>query len=71
MNSLLALDWDQLGNQAGTNSYNNNLPHRGRVGVTYFPSKLKQISSVGLFTQALVKYTTNTHAVGAEFALKF
>jgi hypothetical protein len=71
MNSSLALDWDQLGDQAGTSSYNNNLPHRARVGVTYFPSKLKQISSVGLFTQGLVKYTTNTHAVGAEFALKF
>jgi hypothetical protein len=71
MNSLLALDWDQQGKQAGTGSYNNNLPHRARVGVTYFPSKLKQISSVGLFTQGLVKYTASSHAVGAEFALKF
>lgn len=71
MNSLLALDWDQQGDQAGTSSFNNNLPHRARVGVTYFPSKLKQISSVGLFTQGLIKYTASSHAVGAEFALKF
>jgi len=71
MNSLVALDWDQQGKQAGTSSYNNNLPHRARVGVSYFPSKIKQIANVGVFTQALLKYTTNTHAVGAEFARKF
>jgi hypothetical protein len=71
MNSSMIFDWDQRGNQTGTGSFNNNLPDRARLGVSYFPSKLKQIANVGLFTQALVKYTSGTHAVGAEFALKF
>lgn len=71
VNSSVTLDWDQRGNQTGTASFNNNLPDRARVGVSYFPSKLKQIANVGLFTQGLLKYTADTHAVGGEFALKF
>jgi hypothetical protein len=71
MNSSMIFDWDQRGNQTGTASFNNNLPDRARVGVSYFPSKFKQISNVGIFTQALVKYTTATQAIGGEFSLKF
>lgn len=71
MNSSMIFDWDQRGKQTGTASFNNNLPDRARLGVSYFPTKFKQIANVGIFTQALVKYTAETHAVGAEFALKF
>lgn len=68
--SLLTLDWDQRGTQTGTTKFNNNLPHRGRATVTYFPS-VKHISSVGLFTQALLKFRPGTTAFGAEFSLRF
>ena len=71
VNSSVTFDWDQRGTQAHKNKWNNNLPNRSRLGVSYYPTKYKFISNVGLFTQALVKYTTNTQAVGAELALKF
>ena len=71
MNSSMIFDWDQKGKQTGTASFNNNLPDRVRLGVSYFPSKIKQIASIGIFTQALVKYTTGTQAIGGEFSLKF
>ena len=71
INSAMIFDWDQRGNQTGTASFNNNLPDRARLGISYFPSKIKQIANVGIFTQGLVKYTDATHAVGAEFALRF
>ena len=71
LNSSMTFDWDQRGDQTGTSSLNNNLPDRARVGFSYFPSKLKQIASVGIFTQGLIKYTSDTHAVGGEVALKF
>lgn len=71
MNSSLTFDWDQRGNQTNTRSFNNNLPDRGRVGVSYYPQKIKQIANVGVFSQALLKYTTNSHIVGAELALNF
>jgi hypothetical protein len=70
MGSLLALDWDQRGNQTGTTKFNNNLPHRGRVTGTYFPSS-KYVSSIGVFSQALLKFRPGTTAFGAEFSLRF
>ena len=70
-NSSLTFDWDQRGNQTGTGSFNNNLPDRARVGVSYYPSKIKQIANVGLFTQSLIKYSADTQAIGGEVALKF
>lgn len=71
VNSSVTFDWDQRGTQAHKNKWNNNLPDRSRLGVSYYPTKYKFISNVGFFTQALVKYTTDTQAVGAELALKF
>lgn len=71
MNSSLVFDWDQRGDQTGTGSWNNNLPDRARMGVSYYPQKIKQIANVGLFTQGLLKYTTSSHVVGAELALNF
>lgn len=71
MNSSLTFDWDQRGNQTGSGSFNNNLPDRARLGVTYYPTKIKQLASVGLFTQTLIKYSADTQAIGGEFALKF
>ena len=71
MNSSVTFDWDQRGNQTGTQSFNNNLPDRARLGLSYFPTRLKQLANVGVFTQGLLKYTTDTQAVGGEFALRF
>ncbi len=71
VSSLLTFDWDQKGGQTDTTKFNNNLPHRGRLGVSYFPQKIKYFSSVGIFTQALLKYRPETTALGAEFSLKF
>lgn len=71
MNSSVTFDWDQRGKQTGTGSFNNNLPDRARVGVSYYPTTYKQISNVGIFTQGLLKYTTDTQAIGGELALKF
>jgi hypothetical protein len=70
-NSSLTFDWDQRGNQTGSASFNNNLPDRARLGVSYYPSKIKQIANVGLFTQSLLKYSPETQAIGADLALKF
>lgn len=69
--SSMTFDWDQRGNQTGTGSFNNNLPDRARVGVSYYPTKIKQIQNVGIFTQGLLKYTTDSQAVGAELAASF
>jgi hypothetical protein len=71
MTSSLIFDWDQRGKQTNTQSYNNNLPDRARLGFSYYPTKFKQISNVGLFTQSLLKYTRDTQVVGAELAAKF
>lgn len=71
LNSSITFDWDQRGNQTGTSSFNNNLPDRARFGVSYFPTNFKQIANVGIFTQGLMKYTTDTQSIGGEFALKF
>ncbi len=70
LGSTIVMDWDQRGFQEGSSEFNNNLPHRGRLTGTYFPS-MKYLSSVGVFTQALVKFRPDTTAVGAELALNF
>jgi hypothetical protein len=70
LGSLFTLDWDQRGVQSGSREFNNNLPHRGRVNLTYFP-QVKYVQSVGLFTQALLKYRNETTAFGADFSIRF
>ncbi len=70
LSSALTLDWDQRGVQSGSREFNNNLPHRGRVNLTYFP-QIKYVQSVGLFTQALLKYRNETTAFGADFSVRF
>jgi hypothetical protein len=71
LGSLVTLDWDQRGVQTDSKEFNNNLPHRGRISLTYFPNKLKNLSSIGVFSQALLKFRPETTAMGAEFALRF
>ncbi len=70
LGSTVVMDWDQRGYQEGSGEFNNNLPHRARMTGTYFPS-MKYLSSVGVFTQALVKFRPDTTAVGAELAVNF
>jgi hypothetical protein len=69
--SSMTFDWDQRGNQTGTGSWNNNIPDRARVGISYYPTKIKQIQNIGLFTQGLIKYTTASQALGMELAASF
>jgi hypothetical protein len=71
--SALIFDWDQHGSQAATTHFNNNLPHQGRAFLTYFPSgaMLKNLASVGVFTQTILKFRPDTTAFGAEFTLRF
>ena len=69
--SSVTFDWDQRGNQTGTGSFNNNLPDRARVGISYYPTKIKQIQNIGLFTQGLLKYTAASQALGMELAASF
>ncbi len=71
MGSVITLDWDQRGEQTSTMQFNNNLPHRGRVNVTYFPQQIKFLQSVGLFTQALLRYSNKTTAFGADLSVRF
>ncbi len=73
LGSAVVLDWDQRGGQTNTTKYNNNLPHRGRLSASYFPysQTFKQLASVGVFAQALLKFRPETTAFGAEFSLKF
>lgn len=68
--SVVTLDYDQRGVQSGSREFNNNLPHRGRLNLTYFP-QIKYIQSVGLFSQALLKFRPETTAFGADFSVKF
>ena len=70
-NSLVTLDWDQKGVQSGSREFNNNLPHRARAGMNYFPQKIKFLTSVGVFAQGLLKYRPDTTAIGADFGLRF
>lgn len=71
LGSIITLDWDQRGVQSGSREFNNNLPHRGRVNLTYFPQQLKYLKSVGLFTQTLLKFRPDTTAFGADFSVRF
>lgn len=70
LGSAITFDYDQRGVQSGTKEFNNNLPHRGRVNLSYFP-KIKYIQSVGLFGQSLLKYRNETTALGADISVKF
>jgi hypothetical protein len=70
LGSVVTFDWDQRGLQTETSEWNNNLPDRARLNLTYFP-KMKHFSSVGLFTQALLKYSPQSHALGGELSLRF
>lgn len=71
LGSIVTLDWDQRGVQSGSREFNNNLPHRGRVNLTYFPQKIKYLQSIGLFSQALLKFRPDTTAFGADFSVRF
>ncbi len=68
--NMAIFDWDQRGVQANSREFNNNLPHRVRSTVSYYPN-FWNITNIGIFTQALMKFRPNTTAVGAEIALKF
>jgi hypothetical protein len=78
--SNVTFDWDQRGVQNDSEGglsllpsreFNNNLPHRGRAFLTYFPQKLRYLQSVGVFSQALLKFRPETTAFGAEVAMRF
>ena len=71
LGSIVTFDWDQRGNQSGTTKFNSNLSDRARMTLTYFPQKIKYLQSVGLFTQALLDYSPETTALGADFSLRF
>lgn len=71
LGSMLTFDWDQRGPQTGSSEYNNNLPHRGRMSLTYFPTQMKVLSNVGVFAQTLLKFRPKTTALGADFTLRF
>ena len=71
LGSMMTFDWDQRGEQTESTQFNNNLSDRGRVTLTYFPQQIKYLQSVGLFTQALLKYTPDTTAFGADFSVRF
>jgi hypothetical protein len=70
LGSVITLDWDQRGVQTGSRDFNNNLPHRGRVNLTYFP-QIKYLQSIGLFSQSLLKYSNETTAFGADLTARF
>lgn len=71
LGSIVTFDWDQRGVQSGSRDFNNNLSDRARATLSYFPRRIKYLQSVGLFTQALLKFRPDTTAVGADFAVKF
>ncbi|HXH32251.1 MAG TPA: hypothetical protein VNJ01_15725 [Bacteriovoracaceae bacterium] len=68
--STMIFDWDQRGLQQGSREFGNNLPHRARAGVSYYPN-VKYLSSVGLFSQANLKFDPSTTAFGADFTVRF
>lgn len=70
LGSIITFDWDQRGKQTDKLEFNNNLPHRGRISVNYFPG-IKYLTNVGVFAQALLKFRPETTAIGADFALRF
>lgn len=69
--SIITFDWDQRGRQTDTLKFNNNLPHRGRLSLNYFPQSIKYLTNVGVFAQALLKFRPETTAFGADFAIRF
>jgi hypothetical protein len=68
--NMAIFDWDQRGVQTLSREFNNNLPHRLRTTLSYYPGKWN-ITNVGLFAQPLMKFRPSTTAVGAEVALRF
>lgn len=70
LGSVVTFDWDQRGVQTDSKEFNNNLPHRGRINLTYYPS-IKYVSNVGLFATGPLKFRPDTTALGADFGLKF
>lgn len=71
LGSVVTFDWDQRGLQSSSRDFNNNLSDRARVTLNYFPQKIKFLQSVGLFTQALLKYRSESTAVGADMSVRF
>lgn len=71
LSSTVIFDWDQKGVQTNSREFGGNLSDRARLTATYFPTSVPYLSSVGVFTQALLNYSTDTQIVGAEFALRF
>jgi hypothetical protein len=71
LGSIVTFDWDQRGPQTGSREFNSNLSDRARVTLSYFPQKLKHLQSVGVFSQALLKFRPETTAFGADFSLRF
>jgi hypothetical protein len=69
--STVTFDWDQRGQQTGSTQFNNNLSNRGRMTITYFPQKINYLQSIGIFSQALLKFSPETTAFGADFAVRF
>ncbi len=68
--NMAIFDWDQRGIQANSREFNNNLPHRLRTTISYYPQRWF-ITNVGVFAQPLLKFRPSTTAVGAEIALRF
>lgn len=68
--NMFIVDWDQRGVQANSREFNNNLPHRIRTTMSYYPNMFK-ITNIGVFAQALAKFRPGTTAVGAEIAMRF
>jgi hypothetical protein len=71
LGSVVTFDWDQRGNQTSTTRFNNNLSNRARLNLTYFPQKIKFLQSIGLFSQALLDFSPETTAFGADMSLRF
>lgn len=69
--NLVTFDWDQRGLQTGTRDFNNNLSDRARTTLSYFPQNIKYLQSVGIFSQALLKFRPQTTAFGADFSIRF
>lgn len=72
LGSTIVFDWDQKGVQTSSREFGGNLSDRARLTGTYFPNgKIPYLTSVGVFAQALLNYSSDTTALGAEFALRF
>lgn len=71
LGSTVVFDWDQKGVQTDSREFGGNLSDRARVTATYYPNSIKYLTSVGVFSQALLNFSTETTVLGAEFGLKF